>query len=55
MIALVCPYCGGKLRVSTRLEGRPYMQSDVPDEIECVDCDSSWSPSGEPIYTPGAP
>ncbi len=45
---LTCTFCGATLYVTTRLEGRPYLQDSVPDTIECdgSGCYATWNPDG---------
>lgn len=45
---IVTPCCGMPLLVLTRLEGRSYMQYEVPDEICCMgeNCYNAWDAKG---------
>lgn len=43
---LGCTFCGGTLRATTSVEGSGYMQRDVPDGFECVDCPATWDAIG---------
>jgi len=53
-IALVCPYCGATLRINLEQEGRPYLEYEVPESIECYadDCKAGWEPNGVPRDAP---
>lgn len=45
---IVTPCHGAPLLILTRLEGRSYMQYEVPDEIMCTaeGCYNSWDAAG---------
>lgn len=46
MSDLRCPHCGGGLYINTEWAGRPYMQEQMPESIECETCESVWEPDG---------
>lgn len=51
------PCCGTRPRFGMRFEGPAYVQSEVVDEIECMECGNSWHADGSPsqISTTPAP
>lgn len=53
-LALVCPYCGATVQINLEWQGRPYLQEQVPESIECYadDCEATWEPNGVPRDAP---
>lgn len=51
------PCCGARPHFSMRFEGAAYMQSEVVDGIECMECGNTWRSDGSPwqIITTPAP
>lgn len=55
--AFVTPCCGTRAHFGMRFEGPAYMQTEVVDEIECMECGNVWRSDGSPsqIITKPAP